>query len=78
MKVNDLIMKVEDANLKDADTGDLVKLVGGMRPGTVVAVEVRRGSETLTLKVKLAPRPADFQARPTIPPPPLIGDPRPN
>ena len=30
-------------------------MIGGMRPGTIVAVEVRRGSEMLTLKVKLAP-----------------------
>jgi len=76
MKVNDLIVKVEDANLKDADTGDLVKMIGGLRPGTVVAVEVRRGVEMLTLKVKLGPRPADFQARPTSPPP-VIDHPRP-
>jgi S1-C subfamily serine protease len=75
MKVNDLVVKVEGASFTDADTGDLVKLIGGMRPGTVVAVEVRRGSEMLTLKVKLGPRPADFQVRPTIPPPNI--DPRP-
>jgi hypothetical protein len=42
----------------------LVKMVGGMRPGTVVAVEVQRGPEALTLKVKLGSRPADFPATP--------------
>ncbi|HKA06690.1 MAG TPA: PDZ domain-containing protein [Gemmataceae bacterium] len=75
LKVEDLIVKVDDTSVKDADTGELVKMIGGMRPGTVVAVEVRRGSETLTLKVKLGPRPPDFQPQPSrIPPPP---DPQP-
>jgi len=73
LKVEDLIVKIEDANLKDADTGELVKMIGGMRPGTVVAVHVLRGSEALTLKVKLGPRPADFPQPSKIPPPP---DPR--
>jgi S1-C subfamily serine protease len=70
LKVEDLIVKIEDANLKDADTSELVKMIGGMRPGTVVAVEIRRGSETLTLKVKLGPRPADFPQPSKIPPSP--------
>jgi serine protease Do len=73
MKVEDLIVKIEDVSLKDSDTTELVKMIGGMRPGTVVAVEVRRGSETLTLKVKLGPRPADFPQPQQIPPPPDPG-----
>ena len=77
MKVSDLIVKIEDASMKDAETSELVKMIGGMRPGTIVAVEVRRGGEMLTLKVKLGPRPPDFTARPNIPSPPLISDPRP-
>jgi C-terminal processing protease CtpA/Prc len=68
LKVNDLLLKIEDVSLADADTGDLVKMIGGMKPGTVVMIEIRRGAEKLTMKVKLAPRPADFTATPTIPP----------
>ena len=68
LKVNDLLMKIEDFNLADADTGDLVKMIGSMRPGTVVALQLRRGTETLIVKVKLAPRPADFTATPVFPP----------
>src|SRR5438874_2880951 len=37
VKEGDVIVKLDDADLKDADTGDLVKLVAAMRPGTVVA-----------------------------------------
>jgi S1-C subfamily serine protease len=76
MKANDLIVQIEDVSMKEADTGDLVKLVGGMRPGTVVNVQLRRGSEAMIMKVKLGARPADFQPKPVIPPP-LIGDPQP-
>jgi len=70
LKVDDLIIKLDGADMSNADTTDLVKLVAGLRPGTVVAVEVKRGAETLTLKIKLGPRPPDFQPTPkTIPPP---------
>jgi S1-C subfamily serine protease len=76
VKANDLIVKLDGASLADAETGELVKLVGGMRPGTVVAVEVRRGPESLTLKVKLGTRPPDFTPTPQRIPPPG-DDPRP-
>jgi C-terminal processing protease CtpA/Prc len=68
LKVNDLLVKIEGVNLADADTGDLVKMVGGMRPGTIVVMEIRRGAEMLTVKLKLVPRPADFTPTPVIPP----------
>ena len=71
LKEGDVIFKIDDANLKDSDTSELIKLVGGMRPGTVVAVEFRRGTEMRTIKVKLAPRPADFQQPSRIPLPPI-------
>lgn len=74
VKVNDVIVKVEGNNMQNAETGDFVKLVGGMRPGTIVALDVKRGAETLTLKVKLGARPADFSPTP-IPRPPIIEDP---
>jgi S1-C subfamily serine protease len=76
VKANDLIVKLDGVSMAEAETGELVKMVAGMRPGTVVPVEVKRGPETVRLKVKLGPRPADF---PTIPQriPPPGEDPRP-
>ena len=76
LKADDLIVKLDGVDMAEAETGELVKMVGGMRPGTVLSVEVKRGSETLTLKVKLGPRPPDFTPTPRIPPP-GIDDPRP-
>ena len=75
MKVNDLIVKLDGASLVDADTGELVKIVGGMRPGTLVVLEVKRGTETVALKVKLGPRPPDFAPTPQRIPPPGFDDP---
>jgi S1-C subfamily serine protease len=72
VKEGDVIVKIDGTDLKEADTGELVKLVGGMRPGTVIAVDVRRGKDALTLKIKLGARPADFSPLPSrIPPPPI-------
>ena len=58
VRVNDLMVKLDGVSLADAETGDLVKIVAGMRPGTVVKLDVRRGSESVTLKVKLGRAPA--------------------
>ena len=69
VKEGDVIFKIDRTELRDADTTELVKLVAGMRPGTVIAVEVRRGTQTLTLKVKLGARPPDFTPTPTRSPP---------
>jgi S1-C subfamily serine protease len=72
VKEGDVIVKIDGTDLKEADTSELVKLVGGMRPGTVIAVDVRRGKDPLTLKIKLGARPADFGPLPSrIPPPPI-------
>jgi S1-C subfamily serine protease len=76
LKANDLIVKLDGQPMAEAETGELVKMIGGMRPGTVVAVEVQRGPDSLTLKVKLGSRPADFPATPQRIPPPH-DDPRP-
>jgi S1-C subfamily serine protease len=72
VRVNDLIVKLDGASLVDAETGELVKLVGAMRPGTIVVIEVKRGTETLALKVKLGPRPPDFTPTPQRIPQPDI------
>ena len=72
VKEGDVIVKIDGTDLKEADTSELVKLVGGMRPGTVIAVDVHRGKDALTLKIKLGARPADFSPLPArIPPPPI-------
>lgn len=73
VRTNDVILKIDATSLKGVESGELVKVVGGMRPGTVVALEVRRGGDTLTIKVKLGPRPADFQQiQPNYPPPGIV------
>lgn len=73
VKEGDVILRIDQADLKDADTSELVRLVGGMRPGTVIAVDIRRGKDALTLKIKLGARPADFSPTPSqIPPTPPI------
>ena len=69
VKEGDVIQKLDAADLRDADTNELVKMVGGMRPGTVIAVDVRRGTDNLTLKIKLGARPPDFTPTPSRIPP---------
>ena len=72
VKEGDVIRKIEGTDLKDAETSELVKLVGGMRSGTVIAVDIKRGTQALTLKIKLGARPPDFTPTPArIPPPPI-------
>jgi S1-C subfamily serine protease len=68
LKEGDVILKIDAHDLKDADTGELVKLVGAMRPGTEIAIHIRRGTDDRTVKLKLAPRPADFAQPSRIPP----------
>lgn len=65
VKEGDVIRKIDAIDLKDSDTSELVKLVGGMRSGTVVALDIKRGTQALTLKIKLGARPADFSPTPT-------------
>jgi len=75
LKVDDLILKLDGVDMAEAETGELVKMVSAMRPGTVISVEIKRGSEARTVKVKLGPRPADFTPTPRLPP--TGDDPRP-
>lgn len=69
VKEGDVIQKIDAADLRDADTTELVRMVGGMRPGTVIAVDIRRGKDVLTLKIKLGARPPDFTPTPSRIPP---------
>ena len=75
LRADDLIVRLDDVDMAEAETGELVKMVSAMRPGTVVSVEIKRGSQALTLKVKLAARPPDFTPTPRLPP--TDDDPRP-
>src|SRR4051812_47546445 len=75
LKANDLITKLDGVARAGGETGEVVKMIGGRRPGRVVAVEVKRGREALTLKVKLGSPPADSPAPPQRIPP--QDDPRP-
>lgn len=70
LKENDLLVKANDTDLKDMDTTRFVELIAAMRPNQVVTFQVVRGSEAMTIKVKLGPRPADFESlRPVRRPP---------
>jgi S1-C subfamily serine protease len=71
LKEGDIIFKIDARDLNDADTNELVKLVAGMRPGTVIGVAIRRGTEDRIVKIKLGVRPADFPQQGRIPPPPI-------
>ena len=60
LKEDDILLKANDTDLTNMDTSKFVEMIGAMRPGMTVKLEVRRGTEIHTIKVKLAPRPADF------------------
>jgi serine protease Do len=55
LKVNDLIVMIDNQKVGTSD--DLGKVLTARRPGVEVAIQVRRGEETLMLKVTLAKRP---------------------
>ncbi len=74
LKEGDVLLKANDTELKDYDTTKFVEMIAAMRPNMVVGFKVRRGAEDLTVKVKLAPRPADFEAQRVRPRPPVIID----
>jgi len=69
LKANDVILKVDGISMADGDTNAFLKIVASKRPGTIVALDIRRGNETLVLKVKLGPRPADYSPDPRPRPP---------
>jgi C-terminal processing protease CtpA/Prc len=71
MRVGDVIIKIDDHDMVGAETSKLQKVVGEMKPGTLVAIKVKRNDEEVMIKLKLGVRPADFMATPKLPP---IGD----
>lgn len=73
LKANDTILKVDGISMADGDTSAFLKIVASKRPGTILALDIRRGNEALVLKVKLGPRPANYS--PTLEPrPPIIDE----
>ncbi|MSR53108.1 MAG: PDZ domain-containing protein [Gemmataceae bacterium] len=73
LKPNDTILKVDGISMADGDTSAFLKIVASKRPGTILALDIRRGNESLVLKVKLGPRPANYS--PTLEPrPPIIDE----
>ena len=55
LKVNDVITKVDGQPV--ASAADLEKILKGKRPDNVVAIDILRGEETQSLKIKLSKRP---------------------
>jgi serine protease Do len=55
LKVDDVVLKFDGKKVEKGD--QLVSMVSKKKPGEEVSLEVRRGEETITLKVKLGKRP---------------------
>ena len=68
LRSGDVIVRV--GTLTPADYEQVIAHVCSFRPGAVVEIEVKRGSERKTIKLKLACRPADLD-RPNNYPTPL-------
>jgi S1-C subfamily serine protease len=57
LRINDIIRKF---NNEPINFRSFAKSIIRIRPGTIVPVEVQRGSERISLKVKIGARPEDF------------------
>jgi S1-C subfamily serine protease len=70
LRAGDIIVRV--GTLQPQTFDQVVSHICSFRPGAVVEIEVRRGSEQKTFKVKLGCRPQELDAPPTLPlePPP--------
>jgi len=55
LKVNDLILQIDGQKVTNSE--ELGKILTARRPGAELAIQVRRGEETLMLKATLAKRP---------------------
>lgn len=69
LQPGDVLMKVNDTDLKDFDTSKFVSLIASMRPNQLLTFTVQRGTESMSVKVRLAERPADFDTLKSLPPP---------
>jgi len=66
LQVGDVLVKVGSIQPKTFE--DVQRYIFDLRPGSVIAVEVRRGPETKTLKLRLEARPdtPDYQILPSF------------
>ncbi len=64
--VGDVLVKI--GAIQPLNFEDVQRYIFGLRPGTVIAVEVRRGTETKTLRMRLEERPStpDYQVLPSF------------
>ena len=66
LMVGDVLVKIGRIQPKSFE--DVQRYIFGLRPGTEIAIEVRRGTETKTLRMKLLERPTtpDYQLMPSF------------
>ena len=69
MRSGDVIVRV--GTLHPNNYTDVITHVCSFRPGAIVEIEVRRGSERKTFKVKLGMRPAELDPPPILPDVPI-------
>jgi S1-C subfamily serine protease len=55
IRFNDIILSID--TVKVPNVNDAREIIGRLRPGNIVAVEVRRGEQSLTIKVRVGVRP---------------------
>lgn len=60
-KPGDIILRLDDQPIKDVD--HLFRVVGNLAIDTPITLDVRRGDETIRLKVTIGARPAELAAR---------------
>ena len=72
LRPGDVIVRV--GTLEPRDFEQVVAHICSFRPGAVVEIEVQRGSERKTFKVKLAARPPELDANRPVPGRPIIID----
>lgn len=66
LQVGDVLVRIGRIEPKDFE--DVQRYIFGLRPGTTIAVEVRRGSETKIVRMTLEERPStpDYQILPSF------------
>jgi S1-C subfamily serine protease len=66
LRSGDVLVRV--GTLQPRDFDQVISHITSFRPGAVVEIEVQRGTERKTFKVKLAPRPSDLDLPSRYPP----------
>jgi S1-C subfamily serine protease len=67
LRAGDAIVRI--GTLEPTSFDQVIAHITSFRPGAVVEIEVQRGNERKTFKVKLAPRPADIDLQRSVPVP---------